>query len=94
MLQDIKDYLRITWPDEDEKLTSMIARGKTVINNIVGLSLTYENASEEKILLLDYCRYAYNNATEYFEENYKPELLRLQLTKAADDYAASLEVSE
>jgi len=30
-------------------------------------------------LLLDYCRYVYNNASEYFEENYSKEILRLQL---------------
>ena len=30
-------------------------------------------------LLLDYCRYVYNNASEYFEENFQKEILRLQL---------------
>jgi len=87
MLEDLKDYLRITWPDEDDKLTKMIARGKTFLDSIVGLKMTYADASQEKTLLLDYCRYAYNNATEYFEENYQPEILRLQLMKAADDFA-------
>jgi len=85
MLEDLKDCLRITWPDEDEKLTRMIERGKNFLNNIVGIEMEYLNASEEKTLLLDYCRYAYNNATEYFETNYKPHILRLQLMKAADD---------
>lgn len=87
MLEDVKDYLRITWPDEDAKLTKMIARGKTFLNSLVGLEMTYNDASQEKTLLLDYCRYAYNNATEYFEENYHSEILRLQLMKAADDFA-------
>lgn len=85
MLEDVKDYLRITWPDEDAKINKIILRGKTYLNNLVGLEMEYLEGSEERILLLDYCRYTYNNATEYFEENYKPQILRLQLTKAADE---------
>lgn len=30
-------------------------------------------------LLFDFVRYAYNNASEYFEENFREEILRLQL---------------
>jgi hypothetical protein len=39
-------------------------------------------------LLLDYCRYSYNNASEYFEENFAREILRLQLQVAAEEVSA------
>mgnify|MGYP001071804967 CR=1 FL=1 len=127
MLQQVKDYLKITWDDEDAEISRMIDRGKAHINDLVGAELEYEVvtsaneayetaladvieavkreedpittgeaitlilAAEESrdsavvkptpavSLLLDYCRYAYNNASEYFEENFQKEILRLQL---------------
>lgn len=140
MLQAVKDYLKITWDDEDASLRAMIERGKAYLNDLVGKELDYSCllpanewyktelaailtqlmeepeepeegeepaapmtiaeaidlilAAEEQrdkqvvmptpaaSLLLDYCRYSYNNASEYFEENYQQELLRLQLMTA------------
>lgn len=95
MLQQVKDYLKITWDDEDAEISRMIDRGKAHINDLVGTELEYEvvtsaNEAYETALavvkptpavslLLDYCRYAYNNASEYFEENFQKEILRLQL---------------
>lgn len=79
MLDDIKDYLKITWDDEDDYLTSLISRGQTKLNELAGAELDFETEGLARSLLFDYVRYAYNNATEYFEENYQHEILRLQL---------------
>ena len=137
MLQAVKDYLKITWDDEDASLQTMIERGKAYLNDLVGKELEYgvvlpadewyetelaailtqlmeepeepgegeepeapmtiaeaidlilaaEEQRDKQVvmptpaasLLLDYCRYSYNNASEYFEENFARELLRLQL---------------
>lgn len=79
MLDDIKDYLKITWDDEDDYLTSLISRGQTKLNELTGAELDFETEGLARSLLFDYVRYAYNNATEYFEENYQHEILRLQL---------------
>ena len=137
MLQAVKDYLKITWDDEDASLQAMIERGKAYLNDLVGKELEYgvvlpadewyetelaailtqlmeepeepgegeepeapmtiaeaidlilaaEEQRDKQVvmptpaasLLLDYCRYSYNNASEYFEENFARELLRLQL---------------
>ncbi len=137
MLQAVKDYLKITWDDEDASLQAMIERGKVYLNDLVGKELEYgvvlpadewyetelaailtqlmeepeepEEGEEPEApmtiaeaidlilaaekqrdkqavmptpaasLLLDYCRYVYNNASEYFEENFARDLLRLQL---------------
>jgi len=79
MLQKVKDYLKITWDDEDDFLTSLISRGQTKLNELTGAELDFETEGLPRSLLFDYVRYAYNNASEYWEENYQHEILRLQL---------------
>jgi hypothetical protein len=79
VLQAVKDYLKITWDDEDGSLQTIIERGKAYLNDLVGAELDFDVAGPPRSLLLDYCRYVYNNASEYFEENFASELLRLQL---------------
>jgi hypothetical protein len=79
MLQAVKDYLKVTWNDEDAHIQGIINRGQAYLNDLTGAELDYETDGQPKALLLDYCRYVYNNASEYFEENFARELLRLQL---------------
>lgn len=79
LLQEVKDYLKITWGDEDANIEGVIARGKSYLDDLTGTTLDFDAVGPPKSLLLDYCRYVYNNASEYFEENYQRELLRLQL---------------
>lgn len=79
MLQAVKDYLKITWDDEDASLQAMIERGKAYLNDLTDAELDFDLPGPAQSLLLDYCRYWYNNASEYFEENFARELLRLQL---------------
>lgn len=79
MLQAVKNYLKIAWNDEDSHIQGIIDRGQAYLNDLTGAELDYETDGQPKALLLDYCRYVYNNASEYFEENFARELLRLQL---------------
>ena len=79
MLQAVKNYLKITWNDEDSHIQGIIDRGQAYLNDLTGAELDYETDGPPKTLLLEYCRYVYNNASEYFEENFSKELLRLQL---------------
>lgn len=83
MLENLKDYLRITWDDEDSLLESFIERGKAYLEDLTGTEIDFDKAPA-KSLLLDYCRYCYNNASEYFEENFQREILRLQLKSAVN----------
>lgn len=87
MLQDVKDYLEITWSDEDAALTSLITRGQAYLNNLAGADLDF-NSGLPLSLLLDYCRYVYNNAREYFEENFAGEILRLQIQVGVEQMPA------
>jgi hypothetical protein len=79
MLSEVKLYLRITWDDDDVMLTSLISRGRQKLEELAGAELNFENEGLARSLLLDFVRYAYNNATEYWEENFHFDILRLQL---------------
>lgn len=82
LLQEVKDYLNITWEDEktEKKLTGMMERGKTYLQKVAGVSsLDFKKEDDPKTLLLDYCRYAYSQALEMFEVNFQSELLSLHL---------------
>jgi hypothetical protein len=88
VLQAVKDYLKITWDDEDNSLQGIIERGMIYLNRLMGVELDYEVDDEPKRLLLEYCRYVYNNAGEYFEENFRQEILRLQLMTGVSELEA------
>lgn len=79
MLEKVKGYLKITWDDEDIEIQGVIDRGQAYLNDLVGAELDFAPAGQPQSLLLDYCRYAYNNASEYFAANYAADILRLQL---------------
>jgi hypothetical protein len=84
----VKTYLKITWDDEDTRLISMIERAKASLNKLMGIELDYEKPGPAQDLLLARCRYDYNNALEYFEQNFAREILRLQLQVAAEGVSA------
>lgn len=94
LLNDVKNHLRITWDDEDSEIQQLISRSQNVLNGLIGVDLDFEVEGLPKSLLLDYCRYARNNALEFFEENFKKEILRLQLKEASRVYKESLESEE
>ena len=87
MLDEIKDYLKILGEDEDKFLNSLILQGEAYLNNLAGVKLDFNLNTSAKILLKDYCRYSYNNATEYFETNFNSDILRLQIESAVVDSA-------
>lgn len=87
LLQDVKDYLHISWEDEktDKNLTGMIKRGMTRLTNIAGVSsLNFIEEDLPRQLLFDYCRYANSQALEVFETNFQSELLNLHINTQAE----------
>ena len=88
LLELVKEELRITWDDEDTRLISMIERAKASLNKLMGIELDYEKPGPAQDLLLARCRYDYNNALEYFEQNFAREIFRLQLQIAAEEVSA------
>lgn len=80
ILEELKARLRITEDEEDsDLLCPILKKGIAKINNIVGVDINYEEDDEAREILLEYGRYAYNNAGEYFERNFSTELIRLQI---------------
>lgn len=79
MLVALKNELNITWEEEDEKLFNIIEKGMGYLQeDIAGTTLEFTPTNSNGRLLLEYCRYDYNNNAEWFEENYKSDLVRLQ----------------
>lgn len=85
LLADIKNYLDITWSDNelDAKLTGIAEAGICKINALTGGTADYHAESEYKALLLDYCRLRYAAVPEKFDELHKADLIRLRLSAIA-----------
>ena len=81
LLEDVKDYLNITWEDEktDKKITGYINRGMARLQFIAGAPLDFILEDSPRSLLYDYCRYANSQALEVFETNFQSQLLELNL---------------
>ncbi|MCU5297026.1 head-tail connector protein [Bacillus paranthracis] len=87
LLEDVKSRLRITWNDEDKQLIKTIERGKAYLQKLCGTSFSFEEEDQVKQLLIERCRYEYNNALEDFEKNFRGELQRLILESALKERA-------
>lgn len=88
LLDEVKEKLRIIGDDQDYMLLDLIERSEAAINEIMGVELNYEEPGEAQELLLERIRYDYNNALEYFEENFAAKILRVQLQVAAKELSA------
>ncbi|WP_238907451.1 hypothetical protein [Clostridium sp. YIM B02506] len=79
LLDDVKDYLHISWQDEktDKNITGYIKRGMARLQEIAGVPLDFTKEDLPKSLLLDYCRYANSQALEMFEKNFLSEIMSL-----------------
>lgn len=64
---------------ETSDLRSHILSGISYLETLVGNSIDFEDNNYARTLLRDYVRYSVNNSTEYFEDNFEKELVRLQL---------------
>lgn len=81
LLQEVKEKIKVTWNDEDDSLRRMIIRAKGDLESLVDVKLDLEENTRAKTLFLNYCRYDYNNALEYFETNFQKEIIWLQLSE-------------
>jgi len=87
LLQDVKNYLDITWDDQatDCKLEKIIERGIDYLNMVAGKELDFTKQGLHTALLMDYCRYVRSNALEEFQRNFNSELNTLYLISGDDD---------
>lgn len=71
---------------ETSDLRSHILSGMSYLETLVGNNIDYEENTFARTLLRDYVRYSVNNSTEYFEDNFEKELVRLQLIEGVKWY--------
>lgn len=90
LLEEVKNYLDITWettPQEDEKLLSMIERGKAALSGKLG-KCDFEGETQEKTLLLNHVMYERSAALNEFWDHYRGEIISLRLRKKVEKYEA------
>ncbi|KOS60898.1 phage head-tail connector protein [Lysinibacillus agricola] len=87
LLKELKGRLRITWDDEDAELERIINRAKSYLEKLTSKAFSFELDQWETELLLERCRYVYNNAADEFEKNFADELKRLILHVALEKRA-------
>lgn len=89
LLPELKNRLRITWNEEDAELENIIKRGKSYFVRITGKAFSFGLEEDETELLLERCRYVYNNAADEFEKNFEDELKRLIMYVALEKRRAN-----
>lgn len=93
-LEDVKNELDITFDDprNDRKITAIMRRAESKIRKYVGVDEETELNLEEEALIVNYCRYDYNNALEMFETNFQREINEARSVRVVE--AALTEESE
>lgn len=91
LLNDVKNYLGITWEDEatDHKISGLIASGMVYINDKYGEEADYTEDGMPRTLLMEYVRYSRDSALDVFENNYLSLLLGMQNERAVAHYVES-----
>ena len=88
LLDEVKNYLDITWDDTDtdKKISGIITRGKIKIIDLVGAFRSdFDKDTLAKSLLMEYCRLAWAGVPEKFEEIVRSELIGLRLKNITED---------
>lgn len=90
LLEDVRNYLDITWDDPkgDEKLQGMIKRGMASLARKIG-ECDFLGDTQERTLLFQLVMYEYSGELQQFWENYKSEVIGLQIAKKVEEYAKS-----
>ncbi len=89
LLDEVKNYLNITWDDEatDRKVRGLIASGQVYLDTKLGGPGDYNADGLPRTLLFEYVRYMRDGALEVFENNFQSLLLGMQNERAVRRYA-------
>ena len=90
LLAAVRNYLSITWVDADldSKITGMINRGITYVDDCGGDEFDYAAEGQARSLLFDYVRYARSGALSDFWADYRVELVALRSATEVAKYVA------
>lgn len=89
ILSEIKNYLDITWDDEDtdKEVYRIMKNGMARLDSLEGKEIDYTQEGAPKELLYEYCRYARNKMLEYFEKNFQSRILSMVMESEVENYA-------
>ena len=95
LLDDVTNYLNITWDDVamDAKVSDLIASGMVYLNLKCGGKADYTADGMPRTLLMEYVRYARDGALDVFENNYLALLLGMQNERLVSLYDMESPVS-
>lgn len=89
LLEEVKDNLFVTWKDNDDQIKIIILKSMNYLQSKVSQKLTIEVFSGydiEHTLLIERCRYDWNNALNEFEKNFSSEILAFIQKYALKDW--------
>lgn len=88
LLEDVKNYLNITWSDDatDKKISGIIASGIIYLNGKAGAEMDYIADGAARTLLFEYSRYMRDDAIDVFENNYLHLLLSMRNERQVSAY--------
>lgn len=89
LLEEVKDNLFVTWSDNDKQIKIIILKSMNYLQSKVSQILTIEDFSSydiEHTLLIERCRYDWNNALNEFEKNFVSEILAFIQKYALKDW--------
>lgn len=96
MLSAVKNMLNITWDDSgtDERICAFIGSATAYLDGIGGGALDYDNDGMARTLMMEYVRYARDEALDVFENNYQALILALKNGRAIDAYVEETRPTE
>lgn len=77
LLAEIKNNLFVTWDDDDSQIKIIIMKSAQYLQSKVSQALTsdvFSGYDIEHTLLVERCRYDWNNALDEFEKNFAREI--------------------
>jgi len=88
LLEDVKNYLNITWDDDatDRKISGILASGMMYLNSKAGAEMDYIADGAARTLLFEYARYMRDDALDVFENNYLSLLLAMRHERQVTAY--------
>lgn len=90
---EVKNYLNVTYNDSDvdRKIDGILKRAEARIRNRVGISKEIQLTEAEEQLVLDCCRYIFNDAAEIFEDSFMVDLETARNNRMIEAYRAEKE---
>ena len=85
LLEQVKDYLHVTWEEENNNIYNTILEGKQYLSEKIGTVIDFKTDLVALGLLKDYVRYVRNYSKEYFEQNFLNDIQSLQLKYAISE---------